>query len=129
MKKWLYRIVWIPVLIGAVLFLVANRAPVAISLDPFNAENPAMATPALPLWFWLMAMLFAGVGLGALGMWLSAGERRAQARDNRRELKALKKELAAVTARAETAEKKAAEANPHDEDEGEQPPKLEATTL
>lgn len=120
MKKWLYRIVWIPVLAAAVLFLVANRGPVAISLDPFNAESPALATPALPLWFWLMAMLFAGVGLGALGMWLSGAERRAQARDNRRELKAVKKELAAMTARADAA--------PKEEDSAE-PPKLEATSL
>lgn len=129
MTKWFYRIIWIPILVGAVLFLVANRAPVAISLDPFNAENPAMATPALPLWFWLMAMLFAGVALGALGMWLSASERRAQARDNRRELKAVKKELAAMTARVEGAEKAGTAAKAHDDDEGDQPPKLEATTL
>ncbi|WP_425410633.1 LapA family protein [Hyphococcus sp.] len=128
MKKWFYRLIWIPVLVVAVLFLVANRMPVAISLDPFNADNPAMSTAALPLWFWLMAMLFTGVGLGALGMWLSGGERRSQARDNRRELKAAKKELAAMTARAEAAEKSAAAPagepeNPHE------PPKLEATNL
>lgn len=125
MKKWLYRIVWIPVLAAAVLFLVANRGPVAISLDPFNAETPALATPALPLWFWLMAMLFAGVGLGALGMWLSGAERRAQARDNRRELNAVKKELAAMTARAGTAPK---EDDSLKDGEGV-PPKLEATSL
>jgi len=119
MKKWLYRIVWIPVLVAAVLFLVANRAPVAISLDPFNAETPALATPALPLWFWLMTMLFAGVGLGSLGMWLSGAERRAQARDNRRELKAVKKELAAMTARAEAAPN----------EDSEEPPKLKATSI
>jgi uncharacterized membrane protein len=124
MKKWLYRIVWIPVLAGAVLFLIANRAPVAISLDPFSVEAPAVATPALPLWFWLMGMLFAGVGLGAFGMWLSGAERRAQARDNRRELNAVRKELATMTARAEAAQKEDAPR----EDEGA-PPKLEATSL
>ncbi len=128
MTKWLYRIVWIPVLVAAVLFMVANRALVAISLDPFNAEAPAVATPALPLWFWLMVMLFAGLGLGALGMWLSGAERRAQARDNRRALKAAQKELAAATARALAAEKALADKGgpPPDDD---QPPKLEATSL
>ena len=67
MKKWLFRIVWIPVLLLAVLFLVANRTLVPISLDPFRPDNPAMSTPALPLWFWLMGMLFIGVALGAAG--------------------------------------------------------------
>lgn len=99
MKKWLFRIVWIPILAGAVLFLVANRTLVPISLDPFRPENPALSTPALPLWFWLMGMLFLGLALGVAGSWLSGREARAQARDNRRELRAAKKELAALSAR------------------------------
>lgn len=99
MGKWLFRIVWIPILIGAVLFLVANRTFVAISLDPFNPANPALSTPALPLWFWLMAMLFIGLGLGVAGSWLSGRDARIQARDNRRMVKSLQKEVAALTAR------------------------------
>ncbi|WP_395075647.1 LapA family protein [Hyphococcus sp.] len=99
MSKWLFRIIWIPILAGAVLFLVANRTPVAISLDPFRPENPAMSTPSLPLWFWLMAMLFIGLGLGVAGSWLSGREARGQARDNRRMVKALQKEVTALSAR------------------------------
>ncbi|WP_375204875.1 LapA family protein [Hyphococcus sp.] len=120
MKKWLFRIVWIPVLLLAVLFLVANRTLVPISLDPFRPDNPAMSTPALPLWFWLMGMLFIGVALGAAGQWLSGRETRAQARDNRRELRAVKKELAALEAR----QQKAAP-----EEDPAEPPKLEATNI
>ncbi len=100
MKKWLFRIVWIPVLAGAVLFLVANRTPVAISLDPFRPENPAMSTPALPLWFWLVVMIFVGLGLGVAGAWFSGREARGQARDNRRLVKSLQKEVATLSARA-----------------------------
>ena len=119
MKKWLFRLVWIPVLAGAVLFLVANRTPVAISLDPFRPENPAMSTPSLPLWFWLMVMLFIGLSLGVAGSWLSGRDARIQARDNRRTVKALQKEVAALTARlpAEQAT------------ESEDLPKLESTNL
>jgi len=69
MKKWLYRIFWIPLFVLAVLFLVANRQLVAISLDPFNASSPAVTSLALPLWLWLALMLFLGVGLGAAGIW------------------------------------------------------------
>ncbi len=100
MKKWLYRIFWIPILAVAVLFLVANRQPVAVSLDPFSASNPAVTTPPLPLWLWLMAMLFIGLGLGASGMWLSGREGRQKARATRREVKTLRKELAAAEKRA-----------------------------
>ncbi len=122
MKKWLFRIFWIPVLIVAVLFLVANRTLVPISLDPFRPDNPAMSTPALPLWFWLMGMLFIGVALGAAGGWFSGRETRAQARDNRRELKAAKRELAALHAKLETEERR-------DNPASHEPPKLEATDV
>jgi hypothetical protein len=118
MSKWLFRIVWIPILIGAVLFLVANRTPVAISLDPFRPENPALSTPSLPLWFWLMVMLFVGLGLGVAGSWLSGRDARVQARDNRRTVKALHKEVAALTARL-----------PAEPAANEDLPKLESTDL
>lgn len=120
MKKWLFRIIWIPVLIGAVLFLVANRTMVPISLDPFRPDNPALSTPALPLWFWLMIMLFIGVGLGAIGSWFSGRDARFQARENRREVKALKKEVAALSARAKTKEQNG---------DPQEPPRLEAADL
>ncbi len=93
MKKWLYRIVWVPVLVLAVLFLVANRQLVTISLDPFNADNPLITSFPLPLWLWLIFTLFVGVGLGAAGMWVSGGARREKARVEHRELKTLRREV------------------------------------
>ncbi|MBL4618994.1 MAG: hypothetical protein GXP04_15015 [Alphaproteobacteria bacterium] len=94
MKKWLYRIFWIPLFVLAVLFLVANRQLVAISLDPFNASSPAVTSLALPLWLWLALMLFLGVGLGAAGIWQSGAARRQKAHQEHRELKALRREMA-----------------------------------
>ncbi|MEZ5893986.1 MAG: LapA family protein [Parvularculaceae bacterium] len=102
--KWIYRLFWIPILTGAVLFLVANREPVAISLDPFRPGSPALSTPPAPLWFWLMVMLFFGVALGAVGGWLSGRPARIRAREDRRSLKAVTKEVAALKARLETGE-------------------------
>ncbi len=99
MKKWLYRIFWIPVFVLTVLFLFANRQLVAISLDPFSASNPSVATTPLPLWLWLILMMFIGLGLGAVGMWFSGAGRRHKAHVEHRELKALRKEMAALEAR------------------------------
>lgn len=112
MRKWLFRLIWIPALVVAVLFLVANRQPVAVSFDPFSADSPALTTPALPLWAWLVAMLFAGVGAGALGMWMSARPKRHRAHAERRELKALRKELAETQAKLRAAEAGGGEAGP-----------------
>jgi len=108
MKKWLSRALWIPTMIAAVLFLVANRQPVAVSLDPFSTEAPALATPALPLWFWLMSMMFLGLGAGAVGTWLSARPGRVKAREARRAVKALRRELSETKARLTAAEDEAA---------------------
>ncbi|MFN0024729.1 MAG: LapA family protein [Parvularculaceae bacterium] len=74
-----------------VVFLVANRAPVALSLDPLSTTAPALATPALPLWIWLVLFLLAGVGLGAAASWTSGRELRLRAKADRLELKALRK--------------------------------------
>lgn len=95
MKKLVSRLIWIPAGAVLVVFLVANRRMTPLSLDPFNAESPALATPALPLWVWLALALLLGVAAGAAGMWMSGSEMRKRARDDRRELKALKHELAA----------------------------------
>lgn len=98
MKKWLFRIVWIPVFVLAVLFLVANRQFVAISLDPFSASEPAVTTPALPLWLWLMLMLFIGFAFGIFGAWLSARPARMKARQEHKELVTVRRELKAAKA-------------------------------
>ncbi len=104
MKKWLFRVIWIPVLIVTVLFLVANRALVAVSLDPFNAEAPALTTPALPLWAWLMTMLFVGLGAGAFGAWVSARPKRVEARADRKMVKQLRQEMTRLETRLREAD-------------------------
>ena len=105
MTKLLSRIIWILAFIPAVLFLVANRQPVSISLDPFSASAPAVTTWEFPLWFWLMLMLFIGFAAGAAGMWVSGRPKRQKARLEHRELKALRKELAAVAMESDQSKK------------------------
>ncbi len=79
------------------LFMVANRTPVRLGLDPFNAENPAVALPfTMPLWAALFATLFLGYFLGAFGMWLSGSKTRQKLSSQKKELKQLKQELSAA---------------------------------
>jgi len=99
MKKILRGLIAVPVGAFLVLFLIANRAPVALSLDPLSTTAPAIATPALPLWLWLVFFLLIGFGLGAAGMWASDHELRVRAKADRLELKALKKAAAEAPAK------------------------------
>lgn len=101
MKKFVRWLVTIPAGAALVIFLVANRTPVALSLDPLSTSAPALATPALPLWIWLVLFLLTGVGLGAGAMWMSGHDLRTRARSERQELKALRK-AAANAAPAQT---------------------------
>ncbi len=100
MKKILRWVVVVPFGALLVLFLIANRKLVALSLDPFSTEAPAIATPALPLWIWLILALLAGFFAGAAGMWASDRELRIRAKADRLELKALKKAAADAEAAA-----------------------------
>ncbi|MGE0409431.1 MAG: lipopolysaccharide assembly protein LapA domain-containing protein [Amphiplicatus sp.] len=100
MKKVVSRLIWLPVGFVLVLFLVANRRPVSISLDPISLDHPAVATPALPLWVWLVLSLLIGFVAGAVGMWSSGREGRRKARAEHRELKTLRREQAAPPAPA-----------------------------
>ena len=114
MKKLLSRLLWIPLFAIIVLFLVANRQLVAVSLDPFNAANPAVTTPALFLWVWLILIFFVGFSVGVFGMWVSGRPSRQHARLERRELKAMRKEMKALEQKV--AEFKTAPPSPIDED-------------
>lgn len=95
MRKLLSRLFWIPVGLLLVVFLVANRQPVAVSFDPISVEHPAFATPPLPFWVWMIAALLIGFFLGAFGLWASQGDHRKLVRAERRELKTLRREAAA----------------------------------
>ncbi|MCI5045663.1 MAG: LapA family protein [Aquisalinus sp.] len=83
------------------VFLVANREPVMISLDPLSTEDPAFAFGPLPLWAALVMTLFIGYVFGGVGMWLSGKHTRKKASERKQEIKRLKREIAA-TAKAQS---------------------------
>lgn len=90
--------------IGVLLlvFLVANRQPVLLSMDPFAPDDPAFGIGPLPLSAVLAIPLFVGYGLGAFGMWLSGGRRRREMRDQRRTLRRLEEEVKALRSQTQT---------------------------
>ena len=97
--------IWLPLVLLLGLFLLANRQPVAISFDPISADSPALATYEFPLWLWLSISLLTGFFIGAFGMWNSGRAKRAVAKEQSRELKVLKRQMAAETEKAATATK------------------------
>jgi uncharacterized integral membrane protein len=52
---------------------VANRHEVRLVLDPFNRQAPVIYTE-LPFYFYLFAMLVAGVLMGSAATWINQGK-------------------------------------------------------
>jgi uncharacterized integral membrane protein len=78
-NRFILILVLVPLGIILIALAVANRAPVAFTLDPFNPGNPAL-TIQLPLFFLLFAALAAGMLIGSLATWFKQGRYRKLAR-------------------------------------------------
>lgn len=67
--------------LGAILIAIAvsNRQPVALILDPFVPENPALAIE-LPFYTYLLGALVVGVILGGMATWMGQSRWRQTAR-------------------------------------------------
>lgn len=95
MKAFLKALVLIPIALVIVLFAVANRAPVRVSLDPFSRDLP-MLSYELPLFVIVLVAIFVGVLIGGLASWIAQGKHRKAARRGRREVEALRSETQAL---------------------------------
>ena len=93
MKRILSGLLGLLLAVGIVWLLVSNRQTALFSLDPFDAEAPAIAFG--PVWtgVHIVAGLVIGFVLGAIGMWTSGGARRTELRARRREVRRLQEEL------------------------------------
>ncbi len=92
MKNALKAIVLVPIAALIVIFAVANRQIITISLDPFNSETPALALSA-PLFLVILLMVILGVLIGGIASWISQGAVRSAARQARVEAERLRREL------------------------------------
>ncbi|WP_353185471.1 LapA family protein [Bosea sp. (in: a-proteobacteria)] len=95
MKAFFKALVLVPIALLIVLFSIANRAPVRISLDPFSRDLPTLSYEA-PLFLVVLAAIFLGVLIGGLASWLAQGKHRKAARRSRREVETLRSETQAL---------------------------------
>jgi hypothetical protein len=67
--------------LGAILVAIAvsNRQPVALILDPFRPETPALSIE-LPFYAYLLGALVVGVVLGGVATWMGQSRWRQTAR-------------------------------------------------
>ena len=91
MRRVLAWIVLAPVATVALLFAVANRRRVTVSLDPFSAEAPAYALD-LPMFLVIFAALILGVIIGGISVWFGKMHWRMAAHRAEKELAQLKAE-------------------------------------
>jgi uncharacterized integral membrane protein len=93
LRKLLTAIVVIPVAALLLIFALANRTPVTLSLDPFSPGDPAFSV-SLPLFLVIILALMVGVVVGSVADWISQGRHRREARHNRHEVRRLEQEAA-----------------------------------
>lgn len=86
-------VVLVPLAIVLIALAVANRAPTAFTLDPFNPGNPALTVQA-PLFVLLFLALGLGVIIGGVVTWFRQGRYRKIARQRGIEAESLRQAAA-----------------------------------
>jgi uncharacterized integral membrane protein len=95
MARKLFNVfVLLPLAIVFVVFAVANRHLVVVSLDPFNTVDPAISL-RMPLFLIIILSMIAGVLLGGIATWLRQGHWRRAARRHQAEAAAAHAQLQA----------------------------------
>jgi hypothetical protein len=79
LKRILSLLVLFPLGALLVAIAVANRHPVALILDPFRPDNPALSVE-LPFYAYLIGALVVGVILGGAATWFGQSRWRQTAR-------------------------------------------------
>ena len=99
MTRFLKALLLIPLAILLVLFAVANRGLVPISLDPFSRGTPELVFQA-PMFAVLFATLAVGLLIGGAASWMSQGKHRRARRRYSRENRHLRAETDRLHAQA-----------------------------
>jgi uncharacterized integral membrane protein len=94
LRKIVNGLILIPLAVILIVFAVANREWVSVSLDPFNKTDPALSF-SLPLFVLLILVAILGVVVGGTATWSRQRPWRRAARQHEAELRRLRMELAA----------------------------------
>jgi uncharacterized integral membrane protein len=92
MRKFLNAVVLIPLGVIFVVFAVANRHLVKVSLDPFNSDDPALSFTS-PLFVLIIAVAILGVVAGSSATWFNQRRWRRAARQHEADARALRAQL------------------------------------
>lgn len=90
-KRLTTFLIMLPLAVLLILFGVANRELVQVSLDPVTTDTPLYALQ-MPLFVALFAALMLGVLIGGVAVWFTQGSHRKQAREKRAEASKLARE-------------------------------------
>lgn len=82
MKSIFRWLIIFPILLVAGFLLIANRHSIFISLDPFNADDPALSFQ-IPLYIAILVSIFIGILLGSSLTWLGQHKYRKASRVER----------------------------------------------
>jgi uncharacterized integral membrane protein len=94
-RKIVAILILVPLALLIMMFAVANRASITVSLDPF-ASQPPMYSATSPLFAVLLVVLIAGVIIGGAAAWARQVKWRRRARRLAAELKASRGETEAL---------------------------------
>jgi uncharacterized integral membrane protein len=98
MRKFLNLLVWIPLGLIFVVFAVANRHLITVSLDPFNSSDPSLGF-TMPLFVVTIAFAVAGVLAGGFATWFRQRRWRRAARQHEADAEQLRAQVADLRSR------------------------------
>jgi uncharacterized integral membrane protein len=97
MRKFFNAIVLIPLGVILVVFAVANRHMVTVSLDPLSSRDPALSFD-LPLFVVIVAAAILGVVAGGSATWFGQRRWRRAARHHEADARGMRAQLADLRA-------------------------------
>ncbi len=100
LRKIVTILILVPIAVAFLMFAVANRQIVTVSLDPFGAPEPAYSI-RMPLFLLIFVFLIAGVLLGGIAAWLRQARHRRASRALRSDLAGLRREIETLNNRFE----------------------------
>src|SRR5712664_3010476 len=99
MRRFFTALVLIPLGLLFVVFAVANRHLVTVSLDPFNSTDPSVGF-TLPLFVVIIAVAILGVAAGGSATWFRQRHWRRAARQHEADARQARAQLADLRAAA-----------------------------